>query len=245
MKNKQGEIVSKIAGPLRKGVSRVNWNLTSSIPTTVKASSGRGSRGWRGSGGGITTQVDPGTYDLFLMKRVGGVVTQIAGPVELEVEKIRSGTLTNPMKDKHDEYYAELAEFSSEVSSYQHRFEKSKARISTYQRMLMQITTNISEASSMLYELTETMNSLERKVGGSKAKAEIGEKDTLTISDRLSTARGGWYPNSYGPTETHMRSLDIAKEMFKGLKPEMDAYFENVAKVGKILEEAGAPIVLD
>ena len=42
-----------------------------------------------------------------------------------------------------------------------------------------------------------------------------------------------------------MRSFDIAKEMFNRVKPEMDAYFENVMKVGKILEEAGAPIVLD
>ena len=44
VKDKNGEIVSKISGPLRKGVSRVNWNLTSSIPTTVKTSS-RSSRG--------------------------------------------------------------------------------------------------------------------------------------------------------------------------------------------------------
>ena len=111
--------------------------------------------------------------------------------------------------------------------------------------MLMQITTNIPEASKSLYELTETMNMLDRKVGGSEAKAEIGEKDFLTISDRLSTARGGWYPNSYGPTQLHMQSFDIAKKMFNRLKPEMDAYFEDVEKVGKILEEAGAPIVLD
>ena len=89
------------------------------------------------------------------------------------------------------------------------------------------------------------MNMLEKKIGGSKAKAEIGEKDFLTISDRLSTARGGWYPNSYGPAQLHMQSFDSAKEMFKRVKPEMDAYFENVEKVGKILEEAGAPIVLD
>ena len=244
VKNKNGEIVSKISGPLRKGVSRVNWNLTSSIPTTVKASS-RSSRGWRGSGGGITTQVDPGKYDLFLKKRVNGVVSDLAGPVELEVEKIRSGTLSNPMADKHDKYYADLAEFSTVVTSYQHKFEKANARVKTYQRMLMQITTNIPEASRSLYELTETMNMLEKKVGGSKAKAEIGEKDFLTISDRLSTARGGWYPNSYGPTQLHMQSFDGAKEMFKRVKPEMDAYFENVEKVGKILEEAGAPIVLD
>ena len=116
VKNKDGEIVSKISGPLRKGVSRVNWNLTSSIPTTVKTTSSS-SRGWRRSGGGITTQVDPGKYDLFLKKRVNGVVIDLAGPVELEVEKIRSGTLSNPMAEKHDKYYADLAEFSTVVTS--------------------------------------------------------------------------------------------------------------------------------
>ena len=241
VKDKAGEIVTKISGPLKKGMSRVNWNLTSSIPTTINASS----RGWRGSGGGIRTQVDPGAYDLFLNKRVNGVVTEIAGPVELEVEKIRSGTLTNPMKDEHDQYYKNLADFSSVVNTYQHKFEKANTRVSTYQRMLMQITTNIPEASKSLYELTETMNMLERKVGGSEAKAEVGEKDFLTISDRLWAARGGWYPNSYGPTQQHMKSFDIAKEMFNRVKPEMDAYFEKVKEVGKILEEAGAPIVLD
>ena len=173
------------------------------------------------------------------------MVTQVAGPVELTVEKIRLGTLENPMKDKHDQYYADLAEFTSKISVYQHRFEKANTRVSTYQKMLTQITTNISEASESIYELTETMTRLERKVGGSDAKAEIGEKDYLTINDRLSAARGGWYPNSYGPTQLHMQSFDIAKEMFKRVKPEMDAYFEKVEKVGKILEEAGAPIVLD
>jgi hypothetical protein len=242
VKDKAGEIITKISGPLMKGLSRVNWNLTSSMPTTINAS--RRSRGWSGYGG-ITRQVDPGVYDLFLNTRVDGVVTKIAGPVELQVEKIRSGTLANPKKDEHDQYYKNLADFGSVVNSYLHKFEKANTRVSTYQRMLMQITTNIPEASKSLYELTETMSMLERRVGGSDAKAEVGEKDFLTISDRLSTARGGWYPNSYGPTLQHMQSFDIAKEMFNRVKPEMDAYFEKVKKVGKILEEAGAPIVLD
>ena len=67
----------------------------------------------------------------------------------------------------------------------------------------------------------------------------------MTIYDRLSNARGGYYSSSYGPTELHMKSLDIAKEMFARLKPELDNYFDLIIKVEKYLEEAGAPIVLD
>ena len=173
------------------------------------------------------------------------MVTEIAGPVELEVEKIRSGTLTNPMKDEHDQYFKSLADFSSVVNTYQHKFEKANTRVSTYQRMLMQITTNIPEASKSLYELTETMNMLERKVGGSEAKAEVGEKDFLTISDRLSTARGGWYPNSYGPTQLHMESFEVAKTLFDELKPMIDSFVSDVNSASVDMEAAGAPIVLD
>ena len=42
-----------------------------------------------------------------------------------------------------------------------------------------------------------------------------------------------------------MKSLDIAKDMFTRLKPELDNYFDLIVKVEKYLEEAGAPIVLD
>jgi hypothetical protein len=42
-----------------------------------------------------------------------------------------------------------------------------------------------------------------------------------------------------------MRSYDIAKKMLDRLEPEISDYLSKVDKVGKILEEAGAPIVLD
>jgi hypothetical protein len=93
--------------------------------------------------------------------------------------------------------------------------------------------------------LVEETNRIYTKLYGSKSKKQIGEKEPQSIFDRLSNARGGWYSSSYGATQQHMQSFDIAKEMFNRVKPEMDAYFEKVKKVGKILEEAGAPIVLD
>ena len=88
-------------------------------------------------------------------------------------------------------------------------------------------------------------NALEREFGGSAAKAEIGEKDRLTLMDRLSNARGGWFGNSYGPTELHMQSFEMAKEMFNRAKPKMDVFILKANSLGKQLEEAGAPVFLD
>ena len=109
----------------------------------------------------------------------------------------------------------------------------------------MRLKNNISESSKLVFDLVEMKNKLERKIGGSESKKEVGEKDNLTIYDRLWSARGGWYSNSYGPTALHMRSYDIAKKMLVRLEPEISDYLSKVDQVGKILEEAGAPIVLD
>ncbi len=239
IKNKNGDIVSKISNPLKKGINNVNWSLSSSIPTTVKS----GSKSRYSSG--VYTQAKEGKYDLFLYTRINGVVSEVAGPVELEVEKIRSGTLQNPLSDQHDKYYKKLAETFTKVELLEHKIEKASDRVDTYQSVLIGLKNDISKSSKLVFDLVEMKNKLERKIGGSESKKEVGEKDNLTIYDRLWSARGGWYPNSYGPTALHMRSYDIAKKMLDRLEPEISDYLSKVDEVGKILEEAGAPIVLD
>ena len=239
IKNKNGDVVSKISNPLKKGITNVNWSLSSSIPTTVKS----GSKSRYSSG--VYTQAKEGKYDLFLYTRINGVVSEVAGPVELEVEKIRRGTLQNPLSDQHDSYYKKLAEAFTKVELLEHKIEKASDRVDTYQSVLMRLKNDISKSSKLVFDLVEMKNKLERKIGGSESKKEVGEKDNLTIYDRLWSARGGWYPNSYGPTALHMRSYDIAKKMLDRLEPEISNYLSKVDEVGKILEEAGAPIVLD
>ena len=110
---------------------------------------------------------------------------------------------------------------------------------------LKQIKTNREELTKAVYNLRDEMISLDREFVGSGAKAEIGEKDRLTIMDRLSKAMGGYYGNSYGPTELHMQSFDIAQQMFDRAKPKMDAFVKEVHLLGKLLEDAGGPIFLD
>ena len=194
---------------------------------------------------GMGANVDPGTYQISLYKRVGGDLTELAGPVSLEVERIRESVLTNPLADKHKEYNQALAGLNTKVKVYEHKFKKATARVSTYERNLKNLKSNRVELTKAVYNLRDEMNALQREFGGSAAKAEIGEKDNLTITDRLSSARGGWFGNSYGPTELHMQSFEMAKEMFERAKPKMDAFILKASSLGKQLEEAGAPVFLD
>ncbi len=42
-----------------------------------------------------------------------------------------------------------------------------------------------------------------------------------------------------------MKSFEVATLLFERLQPKIDAYIEKVDVIGKQLEEAGAPILLD
>ena len=122
IKDQQGEVVRQIFNPLKKGLNRVNWDLSTYNTTVVKASD-KGKRSWR-YGGAMYQEVKPGTYNVSLFKREGTTVSFLAGPVALEVERIRSNILTNPLADQHESYYMNLASFTKEVRTYQYQFEK-------------------------------------------------------------------------------------------------------------------------
>ncbi|MDC1108825.1 glycosyl hydrolase [Flavobacteriaceae bacterium] len=240
-----GNIVDQISGPLRKGTHRVTWGLRTSKATTVNVTSGSANRQRWGRSRGIMTNVNPGTYSATLYKRVGGDLTKLSDPVSITVERIRENVLKNPNADKHEQYNIALAELTTLINKSSHVFMKAMSRVATYERNLNQVKTNKEELTKAVYLLRDKMNVLDREFSGSAAKAEIGEKDRLNIMDRLMKARGGWYPNSYGPTELHMQSFEIAKQMYERSKPKIDGFVEEVRKLGKLLEDAGGPIYLD
>ena len=238
IKNSDGKTVTQLSAPYKKGITRVSWELNTKLTTAVKASAKR-------DYSSIQKMVSPGIYTVSMFKRVEGVLTDLEQNQQFEVERIRKNTLSNPMASKHEAYYNSIAELTKKVNVYQNKFDKANTKVKAYQKNLNYISNQRASLTKEVYELVATMNSLEREIGGSPSKEEIGEKDNVSLFSNLYSSRGGWYPNSYGPTELHMKSFNVATELFQRLQPKIDTYLEKVNAVGKKMEVAGAPILLD
>ena len=238
IKNSSGETVEQLSAPFKKGINRVSWGLNVKLPTAVKATA-------KNNYSDIWTMAEPGTYTVSMYKRVEGALTDLGLKQQFEVERIRKNTLTNPMASKHKAYYESIAELTKKVRTYQHKLNKANNRVEAYQKNLKYINGDRAALTKEVYDLTDRMNALKREIGGSPSRAEVGEKDNVSLTSRLYNARGGWYPSSYGPTELHMESFKMATELFNRLQPKVEAYIEKVTSVGKQLEDAGAPILLD
>ena len=129
IKNKEGDVVKQIIKPLKKGLNRINWDLSTFNTTVVKASDNKG-RSWR-YGGAMYREVDPGIYEVSIFKRQGVSLSFLGGPVSLKVERLRSNVLTNPLANEHDNYYQSLADFTVKLRSSQYEFEKANNIVMT------------------------------------------------------------------------------------------------------------------
>ncbi|MFL2571192.1 MAG: glycosyl hydrolase [Parvicellaceae bacterium] len=238
IQNSSGATVEQMSAPFKKGLNRVSWGLNVKLPTALRATA-------KNNYSDIWTIAEPGTYTVSMYKRVDGTLTDLGQKQQFEVERIRKNTLTNPMATKHKAYYESIAALTKKVKAYDHKFNKANKRVAAYKKSLGYVNEQRTTLTKEVYDLLETMNSLKREIDGSSSRAEVGEKDNVSLNSRLYNSRGGWYPNTYGPTELHMESFKMATELFKRLQPKVDAYIEKVNSVGKQLESAGAPVLLD
>ncbi|MFW5926944.1 MAG: VPS10 domain-containing protein, partial [Wenzhouxiangella sp.] len=85
VRDADGNVVRRLQGPTEEGMHRVAWDLRMPAPNAIDDSGGFGEP--------TGFMVVPGTYTVELAKRIDGEVTQLAGPREFEVVRMRTGAL--------------------------------------------------------------------------------------------------------------------------------------------------------
>ena len=71
---------------------------------------------------------------------------------------------------------------------------------------------------------------------------QVGELQPPTIGQRMFVAMIGTGRSTYGPTPTHVRSLEIAESEFTEVRTELERLVEQrIPALEQALEDAGAP----
>ena len=241
VKNSSDKVVARINGPLKKGFQQVSWDLTEPLKTTLTTGKESENERYRPA-----AMVAPGTYTVALYKSVNGIVTPLGTPQTFTVERIRKNALANPNIDRMASYTNELLDFTSMVDVQLHKLNKASKKVKAFDKALTYANAVPGALENEVAKLKTTMNALNRALTGSPAKAEVGEKDDPTVSDRLSIAQRGFVGNSYGPTKMQMESFEFAKQQYAGIQGKLQQFLEtDVPRVEKSLKDAGAPPIVD
>ena len=234
-----GKVLTEITGSYSKGIHREHWDLRERLPSALDIHSSRD------SGTGLRPNVTPGTYHVQLFKKHNGVLLQLTSKEAFEVVRLRQNVLTNPKAASHNAYKAKLNALYVKSEIMDKKLEKTKKKIAALSKSVGFAQDNQDVFHRTVYDLQKQHYNLARKINGSDAKGEVGEKDNPTLSFRISVASRGFYSNTYGPTVMHMESYDMAVALLNELAPQVDALAAATTKAISDSETMGLPVIID
>ncbi|TBN05603.1 glycosyl hydrolase [Hyunsoonleella flava] len=241
IKDSKGNFITRINAPYKKGFNRVAWNLK--IPTNTSLNIERIND--NPSTYYYSTFADQGIYEVSMFSKINGEIKALSESQTFEVVRIRENVLNNPVATKMDSYVEDLKTFKAEYESIVNDFNTASKKLDALSKATVYAKSNPGVIERDISALKKEMLALKQLLGGNSAKAEVGEKDVQSIASRLSVAQRG-FSTIYGPTKTHMKSLEMAKSLFYRVKPRLTKLIDvEVPKIEKALLDAGVPQILD
>ena len=198
IKDASGNFVKRVAGKAKKGIHRVTWDMTYGQTAAVVD----------GKLSGSSLIASPGKYNATLYKRVDGSVTQLAEPVDFELQAIYQ-----PALKAHSA--SEVLDFGRQVVEAQKRSSASRSTLAELEKTMQALRlaidatpSNIPALEQQFANIQTEINGIHFELSGLKSRDRKGVKPA-NISSRLNYAMSATWSN-YGATKQHKEQLGYA-----------------------------------
>ncbi|MEP1093524.1 MAG: glycosyl hydrolase [Cyclobacteriaceae bacterium] len=234
IKNAQGEVINRVKTKGGKGFNRVAWNLRYASNDVLQLN------GNVGNSSGLLAS--PGTYTGTMFKMEKGKITQLGSPVTFEVEKLREGALPGSDPAIASAFWRSYERLNRDVNS----FDTSLGNLLKAADRL-HVAASRSNVSNDLIEsaiaLEKRVKDLNSEYGGNAAKQDIGEKTNPTVGARMFALWKGLSWSTYGPTETHEKSLSLAQNELNDLNAKLSSLTNEAKSLANQILQAGGPSI--
>ncbi len=232
--NGAGEVVRRLTGPAKAGVHRVTWDLR-------YPSSSAWSEDWNDeNASGFLAE--PGTYTVSLAQRSGTVVTDLDQSQSFEVVPLRERGLPGASPAEAVAFLRELDAFNLQAEAANSALAEAETKLDAIRQALMRSTLAHSQLDDSARGLWRKVKDLQLWLEGSERRDNMGDPGPVSIERRLGVAFMGNMLSTYGPTPTHTRQFEIAKEEFARLSSELNQLLEtDLPALETQLDAAGVP----
>lgn len=238
VRDSDGQLVRRLEGETTKGFHRTAWDLRfpSRRAAGIKQQEGRPDRGK-----GFLAA--PGRYTVTLARRVEGQVKEVAGPEEFEVVRLHEGVLPGSSPEETVAFLQQVAEVQRAVTGANQSLGEGFKRTSAMRNALERSTVPpAGELDLAVRDLEQRLYEVQEQISGNASRRGIGEAMAPSVMRRLDVAITGNRLSTYGPTPTHRRSLEIAREQFGTLRKTLHQLIDvELPALEKRLDQAGVP----
>jgi photosystem II stability/assembly factor-like uncharacterized protein len=236
-----GNAVRTLTGPVTQGIHRVSWDLrqpAASLPRPRPAESDD-DLFLEPPGGPL---VLPGAYRVSLAKRVGGVITQLAGPQEFTVSVEGEEAVSNGSVKVLHAFQREVARLQRAVAGALEAANSLTTRLEQIKRALDHAPTLDSRWQNLARKLERENREILRHLRGDVTLRARNENTPPSISERVETVVSGLRFTLSPPTKTQRDSYLVARTEFTEQLAKLRGVMEGELKdLEKALDIAGAP----
>ena len=233
-----GRVVRRLSGPVKAGFQRVAWDLR--YPSTAPRRQDEDEFERRQAQGFLAP---PGTYTVSLARRQDGVFTDLGQQQTFEVVPLRDGgTLPGAAPARAAAFTRRVEELRRRVRGAGSAIDETKKSLEAIREALMRSTVDGTELDVETRAIERRLLDLEQRLGGNERRDRMGDPGPVPIARRLQVALAGSRVSTYGPTTTHVESVEIAEEELAELGRELDRLLgQDLPALERKLEAAGVP----
>jgi len=239
--NSAGSPVRVVTGPVTKGVQRVSWDLRAPAHQ-LPPNRPRGEVEELFGDPLVGPYVVPGRYGVTLSQRVGGVVTQLAGPVSFNVVIDPQAGQSAADQTVRWEFQEKLQALRRDVAGSLGLASSTSTRLDAMKRALDATPSAPRALHDQARALQKRLTAILEELRGDRSLGSRSIPTPMAISERANTISRELNRTLSGPTTTHAQQLQIASELFAVQRANLKRLVEvDIAALEKELERAGAP----
>lgn len=233
IKDSNGSVVNRVKTAGKKGLNRVAWDLRHASNDMLRLN-----RKINEKDRGLLAA--PGTYTGTLFKVSQGKISQLGVSVSFDVAPLRDGSIDGPSITEAAAFWREYEKLNRDVNEFD-------AAIGNMLKMAERLHVAASR-TNLGNDLLEGAMSVESKAKslsmryrGNSAKNEIGERNSPNIGTRMFALWKGLSWSTYGPTETHQKSMQLAKDELTQLNETLSSINNEARTLAEQITAAGGP----
>ncbi len=235
IRNEADEIVRQIPAKNKKGIHRTAWDLRYPISSVVNSSKpNTWAKGFLAA---------PGKYSVQLVKIENGQRTSLSEQEYFNVKQLNKSTLSGaPMAEVSAFWktYDETNRMASAIFSEVGQLENKVTLLRTAQD---QTAANTEKITQDIVALTNKVNTLTKFVNGSPSKLKPGEKTRPLIGERLFALSLGLNNSTYGPTDTHKKSMAIVTDELQEASSQLKFIKKEISRIADTIVDLGGPYI--
>ena len=212
IRDADGNVVRRIEGCAKKGIHRATWDLRfpSSRPTDISDKKpSRWGTPW------IGPLVAPGTYSVTMAKKIDGVMTELAGPVDFDVVNLALAALPGAPPDEALAFEAKVARLQRAVDGAVKLTGEIEDRLAHLRKAILDTPAADADQLATARALQTKLDDINIALVGDPTKLGRNVFTPPSINDRVDRIVGGLWTTTQGPTGTQRDNYPLGRRCLR------------------------------